>query len=362
MIELFHAATGGGLSSEAWAVLVEDDRLLGFSQDAAGNLAQAGDIFVGILRMVDRARGAGSVLLIGGQEAMLDLPRSGSKLVEGSRLLVQVQRPARGSKRAKIATRIVLDGRGASIVLTGSPDQLQTEVQAAMTEDAAVMGETDRLLAAAEAIKSAAGRATAPTRIRGGRGSVADLLFRFPDAIPTSVQSDSRNAADALRRSLANDPAATGAAVAHVPAREWRHGVRELYEMVEDAFESRHSLPSGGSILIERGETLTAIDVNTGSAESNSGPERVAVETNREAVGEIARLVRCLNLAGNIVIDFVGMRARTQQRELVDRLRAAFGPDPAQPWIGTMSPIGLVEMCRRRLGGGPVEPVHKAHS
>lgn len=362
MIELYHAATGGGLSSEPWAALVEDGRLLGFSQDAAGNLAQADDIFVGILRTVDRSRGFGSVLLTGGQEAMLDLPRSGPKLVEGTRLLVQVQRPARGTKRAKISTRVVLDGRGASVVLTGSPDQLRTDVQAAATSDPPASGEADRLRAIAEAIKSEAGRATAPVRIRAGRGCVADLLFRFPDAIPANVQSDSRKAADALQRSLADDAAANDVAVAYAPAREWRHGVHELQEMIEEAFELRHGLPSGGSILIERGETLTAIDVNTGNTESNSGPERVAIETNREAVGEIARLVRCLNLAGNIVIDFVGMRARSEQRALVDRLRAAFGPDPAQPWIGAMSPIGLVEMSRRRLGGGPIQRPRAAHS
>lgn len=362
MIELYHAATGGGLSSEAWAALVDDNRLLGFSHDAAGNFAQTGDIFVGVLRAVDQTRGIGSVLLTGSQEAMLDLPRSGPRLVEGARVLVQIQRPARGSKRAKASTRTVLDGRGASIVLTGSPDQLRTDVQTSSATGNATAHETDRLLAIADTIKSESGRATVPVRIRAGRGCVADLLFRFSDAIPVKVQSDSRNAADGLQRSLVNDHAGDDVAVAYAPSREWRHGVQELHEMIEEAFELRHGLPSGGSILIERGETLTAIDVNTGTAESNSGPERVAVETNREAVGEIGRLVRCLNLAGNIVIDFVGMRARSEQRELVDRLRDAFGPDPAQPWIGAMSPIGLVEMSRRWLGRGPVERFRASQS
>ena len=354
MIELLHAATGGGLSSEAWAALVEDDRILGFSQDVPGALAQVGDIHIGVLRSVDRSRGTGSVLLVGGQETLLDLPRIGPRLVEGSRLLVQVQRPAQGSKRAKVGTRIVFDGRASSVVLTGSPEQLHTEVQAAATKDAAAEKETGQLSAIAEAVKSAAGRASEPARIRGGRGCVADLLFRFPDALPTSVQCDSRNAADALQRSLSDDPVGSGISVAYAPLREWRVSAGDLQAMIEDAFEPRHGLPAGGSILIEQGETLTAIDVNTGSAESNSGAERLAIETNRNAAIEIARQVRCLNLAGNIVIDFVGMRAKGEQRELVDRLRAAFGPDPAQPWIGAMSPIGLVEMSRRRLGRGPV--------
>ena len=362
MIELFHAATGGGLSSEAWAALVEDNRLLGFSQDAAGTFAQAGDIHIGVLRSVDRSRGTGSVLLIGGQEAMLDLPRDGPKPAEGSRLLVQVQRPAQGSKRAKVSTRVVLDGRAASVVLTGSPGPLHTELQTIPTIGAGTENEANALLAMAEAIALAARRATEPARIRSGRGCVADLLFRFPDALPTNVQCDSRNAADALQRSLSDDPVGSGISVAYAPMREWRVGVGELQDMFEDAFEPRHGLPSGGSILIEQGETLTAIDVNTGTADSNSGAEGLAIETNQDAAIEIARQVRCLNLAGNIVIDFVGMRAKGEQRALVDRLRAAFGPDPAQPWIGSMSPIGLVEMSRRRLGRGPVRRLTAPHS
>jgi Ribonuclease G/E len=362
MIELLHAATGGGISSEAWAALVEDDRLLGFSQDAPGALAQAGDIHIGVLRSIDRSRGVASVLLVGGQETLLDLPRSGPKLVEGSRLLIQVQRPAQGSKRTKVSTRIVLDGRVSSVVLTGSPEQLHTEAQAAATKDAAAKREASQLLAIAETVKSAAGRATGPVRIRSGRGCVADLLFRFPDALPTNVQCDSRNAADALQRSLSDDPVGSGISVAYAPLREWRVSTGDLQSMIEDMFEPRYSLPSGGWILIEQGETLTAIDVNTGSAGSNSGAERLAIETNRDAAIEIARQVRFLNLAGNVVIDFVGTRAKGEQRDLVDRLRAAFGPDPAQPWIGPMSPIGLVEMSRRRLGRGPVRRLTEPHS
>ncbi len=78
------------------------------------------------------------------------------------------------------------------------------------------------------------------------------------------------------------------------------------------------------------------------------------------AAHEIATLVRCRNLAGNIVVDFIGMRAGGERRALVDRLRTAFATDPARPWIGGMSPIGLVEMSRRVLGTGPVEwPVER---
>lgn len=362
MIELFHVSMGGEASTGAWAALVDDDRLLGFSQERAAEGLRAGDIYLGVLRTVDRSRGFGSVLLIGGEETMLDLPRSGPKLVEGSRVVVQVRRPARGNKRAKVSTRIVLEGRQASVALTGLPERFQVEVRTESASDEGTKTEIDRLQARANALKSAAERATAPMRIQRGHGCVSDLLFRFPDANPARVQTDSRNAADALQRSLADDFAGIDVAIVHSPVREWRVGVRELQELIDDAFETRHRLPSGGTILIERGETLTAIDVNTGSAESNSGPERVAVEINHEAVGEIARRVRCLNLAGNIVIDFVGMRGQGQQRDLVDRLRAAFGTDPAKPWIGTMSPIGLVEMSRRYLGGGPLERLSAAWS
>ena len=355
MIELYYAAAGAGLGASGWAVLVDDDRLLGFSQDATGDLVRAGDVHVGTLRTVDRTRGLGLVLMAGAQEAMLDLPRSGPKLREGTPLLVQVQRPARGTKRAKVGTRILLEGRDASLVLTGSPERFQTDVQTGTKAGADTAAESDQLLKMAEAIRLAAVRAAVPALIRRGRGCVADLLFRFPDALPTTVLSETRKAVDELQRSLTEDPVGRGVAVDHAPVRDWRYGPSALHDMIEDAFEPRHSLPSGGTVLLERGETLTAIDVNTGAAESPSGPERLALEINRDAAAEIARLVRCLNLAGNIVIDFVGMRAKGQQRELVERLRGGFAHDPAQPWIGSMSPIGLVEMSRRALGAGPVE-------
>ncbi len=355
MIELFHTASGAGVAATQWAALVGDGMLLGFSPGATDDLACAGEIHVGVLRTVDNARGLGFVLLAGGQEAMLDLPRGGAKLQEGVRMPVQVRRPARGAKLAKVSMRIVLEGRTASLVLSESLEQIQIEPRDGSKTGTIPSAESDRLTRMAVTIRAAAAQASGPARIWRGRNCVADLLFRFPDALPAAVRSDTRNAAEELRRSLGDDPIGLGVDVEHVPARDWRYAPAELRDMIDEAFEPRHALPSGGSLLVERGETMTVIDVNSGSADASSGPERVAIKTNKEAAAAIARGVRFLNLAGNIVIDFVGVRARGQQRTLVDSLRAGFECDPARPWIGTMSPIGLVEMSRRVLGHGPVK-------
>jgi Rne/Rng family ribonuclease len=206
------------------------------------------------------------------------------------------------------------------------------------------------LKAAAEKIRQRAVQVIGPQLLWPGRGCVADLLFRFPDSRPDAVLCDSRAAADSIGKVLATDPVGEGIAVEFVPDRDWRFSHAAMAEMLADALERRHALPSGATMLIERCETLTAIDINTGSASSVAGPERVAIEVNKAAAGAIGRLVRLLNLSGNVVIDFVGLRSKTKQRELVDRLRSAFASDPAQPWIGGMSPIGLVEMSRRYLG------------
>jgi len=166
---------------------------------------------------------------------------------------------------------------------------------------------------------------------------------------PIAVRSATRAGAASVAHALETDPVGIGIEVAHAAPRDWRFAPATIEEMLEEALARRLPLAGGGSLLIEPVETLTAIDVNAGAASSTGGPERVAVATNMAAADAIARQVRLLNLSGALVIDFVGMRARGRQRELIDRLRAAFAGDPARPWIGSLSPIGLVEMSRRYL-------------
>jgi Ribonuclease G/E len=354
MSELYYSATGGGLANAGWAALVGDDSLLGFSMDAAPGTVRAGEVHIARLRVVDRARGLGFVELANGREAVIDLPRSGRQFVEGARLLVQIQRPAHRDKLAKTTSRVMLEGVRTAVMIMPSGTGFVIETKLPEKPESNATVEATALASIAEALVAAATRPNGLHLVRPGRNAVADLLFRFPDAVPAAVRCDTRLAADAIRRSLADDPVGRGITVDHMAARDWRYRPAELQGLLDDVLEERQPLHSGGSLLIEPCETLTAIDVNAGAAAASSGAERVAADVNREAVSEIARLIRCRNVAGNIVIDFIGMRARGKQRDLVERLRLAFSSDPARPWIGAMSPIGLVEMSRRFLGAGPL--------
>jgi Rne/Rng family ribonuclease len=125
-----------------------------------------------------------------------------------------------------------------------------------------------------------------------------------------------------------------------------RYGIEEHIEKI---FRRKIFLKSGGSIVIEKTESLVAIDVNTGKFTGKKDPEQTAFKTNMEAAQEIARQVMLRDLGGIIVIDFIDMRERRNRKEVYSTLEDAFKRDKARINILTISPIGLVEMTRQRV-------------
>ena len=108
-------------------------------------------------------------------------------------------------------------------------------------------------------------------------------------------------------------------------------------------------LPSGGSIVIDQTEALTAIDINSSKATKGSDIEETAFNTNCEAAVEIARQLRIRDAGGLIVIDFIDMDSPRHQREVEERLKDALKLDRARVQIGRISRFGLLEMSRQRL-------------
>lgn len=107
-------------------------------------------------------------------------------------------------------------------------------------------------------------------------------------------------------------------------------------------------LKSGGYIVIELTEALTAIDVNTGSYVGKRNLEETILKTNLEAVKEIAYQLRFRNLGGLIVIDFIDMEKSSNRRRVFTALKEAFIKDRAKTNILPMSDLGLIEMTRKR--------------
>ena len=123
------------------------------------------------------------------------------------------------------------------------------------------------------------------------------------------------------------------------------HGVEEE---IAKALHRKVTLKSGGHLVIDQTEAMTTIDVNTGAYVGHRNLEETIFRTNLEAAVAIARQLRLRNLGGIIIIDFIDMRDEAHRRQVLAALERALAGDRAQTHIVSLSPLGLVEMTRKR--------------
>lgn len=132
----------------------------------------------------------------------------------------------------------------------------------------------------------------------------------------------------------------------------------QIEGQIESAFQREVRLPSGGSIVIDTTEALTAIDINSAKSIKGSDIEETAFNTNLEAADEIARQLRLRDLGGLIVIDFIDMTPIRNQREVENRLKEAMKTDRARIQTARISRFGLLELSRQRLSPSLREATH----
>lgn len=132
----------------------------------------------------------------------------------------------------------------------------------------------------------------------------------------------------------------------------------QIESQIESAFQREVRLPSGGSIVIDTTEALTAIDINSARSTRGGDIEETAFNTNLEAADEIARQLRLRDLGGLIVIDFIDMTPVRHQREVENCLRESLRQDRARIQIGRISRFGLLELSRQRLSPSLGESSH----
>jgi ribonuclease G len=131
-------------------------------------------------------------------------------------------------------------------------------------------------------------------------------------------------------------------------------GARPIFDLngVEEeivkALDRKVPLKSGGHLVIDQTEAMTTIDVNTGAYVGHRTLEETIFRTNLEAAVSIARQLRLRNLGGIIIIDFIDMRDEPHRRAVLAALERALAGDRAQTHIVSLSPLGLVEMTRKR--------------
>jgi ribonuclease E len=132
-----------------------------------------------------------------------------------------------------------------------------------------------------------------------------------------------------------------------------------IEEQIAKIYDRYVYLPSKGYLVIDRGEALTAIDVNSGRSRKEENVEATALKTNLEAADEVARQLRLRDIGGLIVIDFIDMTSFKNRREVENRLKSAMSADKAHADISGISRFGLVEMTRERMRSTSFESVFK---
>ena len=128
-----------------------------------------------------------------------------------------------------------------------------------------------------------------------------------------------------------------------------------VHEQLHRALDRKVFLPSGGSLIIERTEALTVVDVNTGKNVGTTNLEETVFRNNLEAAEEVARQLRLRDIGGIIVIDFIDMANPKNRAAVEEALRSELERDRTKTYVVEISPLGLVEMTRQNVTDGPRE-------
>ncbi len=299
-------------------------------------------------------------------------------------LLVQVVKEERGTKGAALTTYLSLAGRytvlmpntgsggGISRKITVATDrkrlrEIATELDVppgmglivrtagASRTKAEIKRDFEYLLRLWENVRELTLKSKAPTLVyeEGDliKRSIRDLYNREIDEILVAGDDAYRDAKDFMRMLMPSH------AKNVQPYKEaepifTKYNVEAQLNML---FNPRVTLKSGGYIIINQTEALVAIDVNSGKSTREHSIEETALKTNLEAAEEIARQLRLRDLAGLIVIDFIDMEEKRNNRAVERKLKDCLRNDRARIQVGRISPFGLLEMSRQRLRTGMVE-------
>uniref|UniRef100_A0A7C3Z300 Rne/Rng family ribonuclease n=1 Tax=Desulfobacca acetoxidans TaxID=60893 RepID=A0A7C3Z300_9BACT len=297
-------------------------------------------------------------------------------VAEGQELLVQVWRPALKNKGARLTTHISLPGR----YLVYLPMQPHLAISRRLTPEnerkrlkdilddlkpreggliartasagqslETLAAERDALVELWNRIRQKKKKVSAPALLYQELPVVRRLVRDLISPEVTLVVADDPDTADEIRDYLRLEP------VDRVPAVETYEGPDPVFSKLsleEDwsrLLAPQVWLKSGGYLVIETTEALTAIDVNSGKFIRGRDLEETILTTNLEAAREIARQVRLRNLSGIIVVDFIDMEVAAHRKQVCQTLKEALKRDRARTTVHPMSPLGLVEMTRQRL-------------
>ncbi len=380
-------------TEELRVAIVDGQKLIDFDIEFAGKEQRKSNIYKAVITRIEPSLEAAFVEYGGIRHGFLPfkevspinyLNQEGSgrpsikeALREGQELLIQVEKDERGNKGAALTTYISLAGRyivlmpnnpsggGVSRRIEGEErnelrdilSQLEVPHGASIIARTAGIGrnleelqwDLNYLKQLWDAIESAAKTEKAPSLIYLESSLVVRAIrdYFHPEISEILIDTDDiyQQAQAFMSTVMPNN--------VHVIKRYQDDVPLFSRFQVEHQIESAHArqvnLPSGGAIVIDHTEALTAIDINSARATRGADIESTALNTNLEAAEEIARQMRLRDLGGLIVIDFIDMESNRNQREVENRLRDALHYDRARVQTGKISRFGLLELSRQRL-------------
>jgi ribonuclease E len=331
---------------------------------------------------------------VGGADAMEEVPERMSRMRRQYKIqevikrrqvmLVQVVKEERGTKGAALTTYLSLAGRysvlmpntarggGISRKITDSIDRKRLKEVAQELEVPEGMGvilrtagasrtkteikrDFEYLLRLWETVRDLTLKSTAPMLVyeEGSlvKRSIRDLYNKDIDEILVAGADAYRDARDFMRMLMPSHAKNVKPYHDSVPM----FGRFGIESQLDAMFQPVVQLRSGGYIVLNQAEALVAIDVNSGRATREHHIEDTALKTNLEAAEEIARQLRLRDLAGLIVIDYIDMDEKRNNRTVERRLKEALKHDRARIQVGHISHFGLLEMSRQRIRSSVLE-------
>lgn len=162
------------------------------------------------------------------------------------------------------------------------------------------------------------------------------------------IRIDSRSAYDTLKEFSEKLVPEIGERVTHYTGNRPIFDLYSIEDELQKALQRKVSLKSGGYLIFDQTEAMTTIDINTGGFIGHRNLEETIYKTNLEAAQAIARQLRLRNLGGIIIIDFIDMDDEEHKRQVMRVFEKSLDKDRAKSQISDVSPLGLVEMTRKR--------------
>jgi ribonuclease E len=335
---------------------------------------------------LDIGRGRNAVLYAGevnyDDDVEGEAPRIENALKTGQAVTVQVTKDPMGGKGARLTAQVSLPGRYLVLVpnaeVFGISRRLEDEerkrlrmaVKKFRPEGHGIIVRTAAEGATEEALAEDVERLVkewASIEKRAKKAKAPSVLYEEPE-LTVRVVRDLFNAEEF--KELATDSqrifekvtAYLGGVAPDLNKKVQLHDgplpVFEQYHVIEQihkALDRKVWLPSGGYLVIDRTEALTVIDVNTGKHVGKTNLEETVVGTNLEAAEEVARQLRLRDIGGMIIIDFIDMLREDNKSKVIDTLKNALAADKTRSQVFDISPLGLLEMTRKRVSAGLLE-------